>query len=268
MESRDTSSQEQEGLAGQGIENLGEPMENESENFQDSDGQSDESGSSKKRPTGWERLKQKTRSQDREIRELRATLGDMQSRMQPEQPQQPDHMMGDSYNGNDMAGTIHKAVSLALGHRDETERKAREAEKMAHVHKQYGELQKHLDHTADKYDDFDDMVRGHDAPFTEHMRDAALLLPRTGAGSAGEVLYNLGKNRETLEKIKNLHPLDQAAEMVKLSHALMNGASEKRSNTQSHTMGGIKNNPMTNTAGISEKTSVGELRRRMKAGWK
>ena len=55
---------------------------------------------------------------------------------------------------------IHKAVSFALQHKDMEERKAREAESQHHIAKQYQELNKHLDSTADKYDDFDEVVRG------------------------------------------------------------------------------------------------------------
>ena len=36
-------------------------------------------------------------------------------------------------------------------------------------------------------EDFDDVVRGQDVPITAHMRDAALLLPHSGGGSAGDL---------------------------------------------------------------------------------
>ena len=54
-----------------GVESLGEPTESANDENQEAVGQeSAENGdehSSKKRPTGWERLKKKTRQQEREI---------------------------------------------------------------------------------------------------------------------------------------------------------------------------------------------------------
>lgn len=208
------------------------------------------------------RLKQQQRAHEREMRELQSRMDQMQSQQAPQQDQMAPAMQPQG----GMDEQIHKAVSYALQHREMEERKAKDAERMQHVHKQYGELQKHLDHTADKYDDFDEIVRGQDAPFTNHMRDAALLLPRQGSGSAGEVLYKLGKNPEELHRISKLHPLDQAAEVVKLSHALIGGGESKSS--QARPLGQIKSNPVTNSAAVTDKTPVSELRRRMKANWK
>jgi len=139
---------------------------------------------------------------------------------------------------------------------------------MQHVHRKYQDLSSHLDHMADKYDDFDELVRGHDAPFTTQLRDAALVLPKSGPGSAGEVLYKLGKNKEDLERISKLHPLDQVTEMVKLSHALISGSGNQGGNQTHRPLGNIKNNPVTNSGAVTEKTSVGELRKRMRSGWK
>src|SRR2546427_7544711 len=39
----------------------------------------------------------------------------------------------------------------------------------SHLLSKYDELQKHLDKTSDKYDDFDDVVRGNNTPFTPHI---------------------------------------------------------------------------------------------------
>jgi len=205
------------------------------------------------------RLKQAKRAHEREIRELHARIADMQSQLQPNQ-QQPQQ---NPYDGNGVDDAIHKAVSFALQHRDMEERKAKEAESQHHIAKQYQDLNKHLDSTADKYDDFDDVVRG-DAPFTAHMRDAALMLPKKGPGSAGEVLYKLGKDPEALARIAKLHPVDQASELVALSHALISGGEQKGSN--SRPLGQIKNNPVVNSAGITEKTPVSDIRQRMKKG--
>jgi hypothetical protein len=166
-------------------------------------------------------------------------------------------------NQNGIDEAIHKAVSFALQHKDMEERKARDAEAQHHIAKQYQELNRHLDSTADKYDDFDDVVRG-DAPFTAHMRDAALMLPKKGPGSAGEVLYKLGKDPEALARIAKLHPVDQASELVALSHALISGGEHKSQSNRP--LGHIKSNPVVNSAGITDKTPISDIRTRMKSG--
>jgi len=157
-----------------------------------------------------------------------------------------------------MDDQIQRAVAAAMRAKDEHESRAKEAEKAAHVHQQYQNLQDHLDATADKYDDFDDVVRGDKVPFTEAMRDASLLLD-----NPGDVLYKLGKNRPELERIAKLHPLDQAKEMVKLSVALMSGGG--KSGSAPRPIGQIKNTPVAPSQ-VNDNTPASEIRARMKAG--
>lgn len=214
------------------------------------------------------RLKQQKRAHDREIRDMQARMAEMQSQMsQNQQPQSfdanPNVNPGGNQSGN-IDEAIHKAVGFALQQREIEERKAKEAQNAAHISRQYQELQRHLDKTSDKYDDFDEVVRGDNAPFTPSMRDASLMLPKQGPGSAGEVLYKLGKNPEELNRISKLHPVDQASEMVKLSHALISGGDNK--NIPSRPLGQIKANPVTNSVGVTEKTSPSDIRALMRAG--
>lgn len=212
------------------------------------------------------RLKQQKRAHDREMREMQARMAEMQSQMTPKQQNfdaNPYMQQGQQNPGN-VDETIHKAVSFALQQRELEERKAKEAQSAMHISKQYQDLNRHLDNTSDKYDDFDDVVRNDSVPFTAHMRDAALLLPKNGAGSAGEVLYKLGKNPDELARISQLHPVDQASEMIKLSHALISGGENKPQN--SRPLGQIKSNPVVNSAGVTEKTSPAAIRALMKAG--
>lgn len=216
------------------------------------------------------RLKAQKRAHEREVRELHARIGDLESRMT--QPTMQTDQAANPYNaqpnnGGNIDEHIHKAVSIALQHKEMEERKARDMQAQQHVHRQYQEFQKHLDNMGDKYDDFHDVVLGNDTPYTPAMRDYALTLPRSGAGSAGEVLYKLGKNPEELRRITQLHPLDQASEIARLSHALISGGETKNSASRPP-LGNIKSNPVTNSHAITDKTPVGELRARMKANWK
>lgn len=214
------------------------------------------------------RLKQQKRAHDREIREMQARIESMQN-----SGGNPNNYNSNMANPNDYSASpgsvdeqIHKAVSYALGYRDREERKAKEAQSAQHIQKQYMSLQKHLDKVADKYDDFDEVVRGNDTPITPHMRDAALFLDmdHRNPGNAGEVFYKLAKNPDELERISKLHPLEQAKEMVKLSRALGSGGESKVQSPK--IMGQVKNSPVSNSNAVNEKTSISSLRERMKSG--
>lgn len=211
------------------------------------------------------RLKQQKRAHDREMREMQARMAELQAQVSPSQHNMAANQYGyQNENSGHPDETIQKAVSFALQQRDLEERKAKDAHAQAEIAKQYQHLQKHLDQTSDKYDDFEDVVRGSDAPFTSTIRDAALLLPKKGAGSAGEVLYKLGKNPEELDRISKLLPHEQASEVIKLSHALISGGENKGSSPRP--LGTIKANPVSNSAGVTEKTSPSQIRALMKAG--
>jgi hypothetical protein len=260
---REVPSQVHEELAGDVMESVGEPEESGVELNQ---GHESEGTESSDPLYVQKRLKQQKRAHEREIRELHSRIGEMQSRIQP----QENHNQGNPYddqNGH-VDEQIHRAVSYALKHKEMEESKAKQAQQAAHVQRQYGELSKHLDNVADKYDDFDDVVRGENLTFTPHMRDASLLLPKKGAGSAGEVLYKLGKNPSELDRISKLHPLEQASEMVRLSHALISGGDIKPNQTP-RTLGQVKNTPVANSHSVTERTPIGSIRERMKSGnWK
>jgi len=270
MEAQDMSSQEKDSLAGQVMDSLGEP-----EQAADEVNESHESAGAG-HPTEnqndplfvQKRLKQQKRAHEREIRELHARMADLQTKLAP----QPSYdQMANPYGAQVQPGSveeqIHKAVSFALNHKDMEERKAKEMQHQMELQKQYKELYKHLDSMNDKYDDFHDTVFGDDAQFSPTMRDYALTLPKTGKGSAGEVLYNLGKNPSELERISKLSTARQAQELALLSHALIGSADTKSS--QPRPLGTIKSNPVTNSHAITDKTPVGSIRQRMKSGsWK
>lgn len=221
------------------------------------------------------RLKRQERAHQREMRNMQEQLNALHqqvsgSGVNPQQVQaaaqqasQPGQM-GQSSSpfppGSD-EDKIHRGVSMVLQHRDAETQRAQQAKQAQHVQQQYQSLQQQLDAGAEKHDDFDEVVRSPNAPFTNHMRDAALLLP-----NAADTLYKLGKNPSELARISELHPIDQAKEMVKLSAALMSGSGTQNP-SPAKTVGQIKATPV-NPSGISDKTSVGELRRRMRANWK
>lgn len=259
--------QDQEGLGGDVMESVGE--QNGSGEDASSESQGSEGSENVNDPLYVQkRLKQQKRAHDREIREMQARMAEMHSR----QTQNPDQNQSNQYGNQAMSDPvneqIHRAVSYALQHKEMEERKAKEAEQAAHIERKYQGFHKHLDNISDKYDDFEDVVRGNDTPFTTHIRDAALFLPKSGPGSAGEVLYKLGKNPEELTRISKLHPYDQASEVVALSHALISGGDRKGTDAPK-ILGHVKNSPASNSHAVNEKTPIGNIRERMKSGsWK
>lgn len=200
----------------------------------------------------------------RDMRRMQERLDLLSSRLEPPQDNQ-SQSFGNSYANESTEGlsqdeVITRAVTAALQHKDVQERRAKDAEQTKYVHNQYQRLQDHLDNASDKYDDFDEVVRGHDVPFTPAMREASLLID-----NPGDVLYKLGKNRDELNRIAKLHPLEQAKEINRLSFALMGG--NNKGQQPQKPLGQIKNNPVSSRA-VNENTSISELRERMKQGWK
>ncbi len=214
------------------------------------------------------RLKAQKRAHEREVRDLHARIGDLESRMTQPNMNSPTNVNPYNAPQGGVDDTIHRAVSLALQHKELEERKAREAQNMAHVQRKMQDFHQHLDGMGDKYDDFHDVVMHPHAEFTNTMRDYASTLPRKGAGSAGEVLYKLGKNPDELKRIASLHPHDQASELASLSQALISGAEHKAAEAP-RPMGQIKSQPVSNSRNVTDRTPVSDIRARMKSGgWK
>ena len=257
-QSENLGSQEQENLAGQVMESLGEPEaagEEVKEPVSDLVRENDA-------PDIKKRLGMQHKRHQKEMRQMQDKLHQLESRMSQPTEHQPTESFTGQPQGMGVDEQIQKAVAAAMRAKDDHENAKKHAESQAHVHKQYQELQDDLDKASEKYEDFDDVVRSPDAPFSESIRDVALLLP-----NRADVLYKLGKNKEELKRISALHPIEQAKEMVKLSVALMGGTG-KSETMPKPPMGQIKSNPVASHA-VNEKTSVTDIRNRMKSGgWK
>lgn len=199
----------------------------------------------------------------REIKALHERLSQMQEALEQKNNQDSYSSPGqpDPQNMSEEQ-RIEQAVRMAFGMQEQQKKKAEEQQSMAHVQKQYQRLNSEFDKASEKYEDFDDVVRGDDAPFTSHVRDALLLID-----NPAEVAYKLGKNRGELERISKLHPVDQLREVNKLSFSLMSDKGEKSKSQQTTPMGSVRANPVNSS--VNGKTSPAEIRARMKAGtWK
>lgn len=253
---------ERSGAVDPGYENEQEAQEVGQEDHSDQDG----AHSIKKR------LGMQAKKHQREMRQMQEQMTHMQAQLSDGNSANPQYSNHNSnpYNspgqpnppGLSEEERIHKAVRFALGAKEHEEKQAKEAQHQSHVHKQYQRLNDEFDRASDKYDDFDDVVRGDDIPFTPHVRDALLLVE-----NPADVAYKLGKNKAELERISKLHPLDQAREVNKLSFSLMGGKDSKsNSPSKSAPMGAVRANPSNSSTTITDKTPASVIRARMKAG--
>lgn len=203
----------------------------------------------------------------KELRRMQQQIAEMESRFGgslPEHGTSSGIGYSDEPQYNDQ---IYAAVSKALQMQKEQEQQAKQQEHMQHVQKQYRALEDHLDNESDKYDDFYDVVKSDDAPYTGVMRDMSVILHGIPGINAAETLYHLGKDKSKLNELSKKSPVEQSREVLKLAIALMNGGNKSNSSSSSKPLGSIKNNPI-NTTHVNENTSVGDLRKRMRDGGK
>lgn len=204
------------------------------------------------------RLGRQKKRYERELQEKEQLINELRSQMQ-NQPQAFDEQPNQSMQAhpNDVVSQIRQALAQE---REEQQKALQQQEAMKnqqYLADQYKAFEDRLNDASEKYDDFDDVVRDKDAPFTEHMRDAALLLP-----NAGDVLYKLGKNRDELSRIAKLHPLDQAKEMIKLAFVSQDKKghkSENNENSGTEIMEDVRGNPGSSNKNL-QNASVSDLR--------
>lgn len=266
QEANELSMQGEDNLADQVMDSLGEPSE-KSDGTHSSDTQHMDSAKDELPLIAKERLGRQEKRHKKEMRVLQEQIQHLHNAISSNtsNPYNNDQSVN-PYNSTSHEGSvedhIQKAVNFALKQKDVEEQKAREEQNLQHFHKQYQNLQEKLDNASDKYEDFDEVVRRNDVPFTKTIRDAMLILPHD---NAADVAYKLAKNRTELQRISSLHPLEQAREVLKLSVALKGG--NDQASSAHKPLGHIKNNPVS-SHGISESTSISDLRKKMKAGWK
>jgi hypothetical protein len=259
-QSEKISNQEEANIASQAMEGMGIPTDvaNESASLE---------GEVNEDPHGIKkRLGMQAKKHQKEMRMMQEQLYNLQNQMAPK-PE--EHQPTESYTGQPQGANVNDQISMAVAaalrakdeHEHQQAAQKAEQEQKAHMMKQYQSLDESFDKAAEKYEDFDDVVRHPDAPFTPTMRDYALTLD-----NAADVLYKLGKNPEELKRISKLPAIQQAKEMSKLSFALMGGVSKPE--IPARPMGQIKGNPVASHA-VNEKTSISDIRSRMKSGgWK
>lgn len=190
------------------------------------------------------RLGQQQKKHKREIRELRDQLDAV-----------TQHMMS---MGNQQAqGGMQEQQQQPQ--QQQRQMDPRHAEEMQ---KHYAEFNRELEKAAEKYDDFDEVVRDKYAPFTDSIREIASTLD-----NPGDVIYSLGKNRDELYRIKDLPPHRQAKELNKLSKALSLKEKTVPQKVQPKVMGQLKANGSV-IKNPNQATSVSDFRKMLRSGRK
>ncbi len=203
----------------------------------------------------------------KEIKRLQQQLEEVQSRMGSyQEPRYPEQQLQGNSSNVQHEDPIYAAVARALQLQKEQEQKAKQAEEIKHLNKQYKAWKNHLDNESDKYEDFDEVVNSDDSPYTGVMRDMSVILHGIPGINSAEVLYRLGKDKDKLKELSKKSAVEQSREVLKLAIALSNGGNKSNSSV-SKTLGSIKNSPLNNTY-VSENTSVGDLRKRMRENGK
>jgi len=245
---------------------VGDAEEQGNSEAQDAEIKDDPYGIKKRLGMQAKKHQREMRAVQEQMQQMQAQMGGNPNNQQQMQPEQNHYSSPGQPNppGMNEEQRIQAAVRMAFGMKEQEERKAKEAEQMQHVHKQYQRLNSAFDKASDSYEDFDDVVRGDDVPFTPHVRDALLLVD-----NPADVAYKLGKNRSELERIAKLHPLEQAREVNKLSFALMGGNKPQNSSNKTNPMGQVRQSPSHASQAVTDRTPPSVIRARMKAGtWK
>ena len=174
-QAKDMASQEVEPLASEAMESLGVPEEvaNQSASLES---KVDEDVP----PSIQKRLGKQAERHRKEMRAMQEQLQALQERDQMAQRPNEQIPSDGQQQPNEITAHINQAVAAALRAKEDREhqkaQEAKAAESNEHARKQYQAMQDNFDKAGEKYDDFDDVVRHPEAPFTPAMRDYALTL--------------------------------------------------------------------------------------------
>jgi hypothetical protein len=160
-----------------------------------------------------------------------------------------------------IAHGVQHGVNQVLRAKDEEEKRRKEAELSRGTHAHYAKFQDALENAANKYSDFEEVLNNPDLRITPAMKHQASLVD-----NGVDVIYKLAKNPSELNRIADLHPIKQEKEINKLSNALM--ATPKAAQKDTKPMGNLKSTPGKTSSQVTDKTSVSELRQRLKNNWR
>lgn len=203
------------------------------------------------------------------VKQLEGRLADLEKQSSHEHYAEPgvivDPATGQPIDEESIRGQAIKAHYDLMAATEQKNRAQKQEEASTYQRRKHQEFLDNLESEgSEKYADFD-IVFDDDILFTPWMRDSARFLP-----NPEDVLYLIAKNPKELKRISNLQPEEQAREMVKLSHSLLNkSTSPRRTVAPARTMSHIKNNPVKRSSHeINENSSVAEIRAHMKKkGW-
>lgn len=206
------------------------------------------------------RVDRKSRKVRREIDELKARVQQFESQAQvPQQnvvePQmqaeygQPQQVV-DPFTGQYLTPGTGRYEAVLLQQQQDAMTQQRSAQAVQQEDLYYKQQQDEkfydsLDDAAEKYEDFDDVVKNDNLPLTESMIDVAKV---TGGA---DLLYYLAKNPKEVQRISKLHPRQQQHEVAK--HAVQLASKNNFSQAPAPV------NPVGDTSGKNNQNSFSRL---------
>lgn len=128
---------------------------------------------------------------------------------------QQQNELVDPYSGERVDPESVRGQVLLEQHRQafaqqQHELQSRQQQQSQYMDQQTEKFLENLEHAADSYPDFDEVVKNDDLPITETMVEFAKLAP-----NGVDLLYYLGKNPKEVGRISRMQPIAQAKELMR-----------------------------------------------------
>jgi len=176
-----------------------------------------------------------------------------------------DPITGEPVDENSIEGQVFKAFNRIASAEQQKQAQQHARAQQQKQNEMMRSLYEKLDEASDKYADFDEVVRAEDVPITETMRAFATMLP-----NPAETFYALAKNKTELNNLAKSPPQEQVRKMVEISSRLLSKSNATVRKSPTKTITPLRNNPgnRQSSGAINDKSSVSDIRTRIKNGWK
>lgn len=217
-------------------------------------------------------LRKQNKKMRDQLRRLEHEMAMMRQQYQAPQAQAPtmsqdfvDPVTGEPLDESSVEGQVFKALNKVALVNQQKEAKQKAYLEQQRVMQMEAELYEKLDEASEKYPDFDEVVRADDVPITPVMKSFAHMLP-----NPAETFYAIAKDKTELMKLAKSPPEEQVRKMVEVSARILSKTQNGARKTPAKTITPLRNNPAARPASsvISDKSSVSDIRARIKNGWK
>lgn len=167
-----------------------------------------------------QRLRAENENIRRELNEIKSYIGNIQPQYpvqnyQPNNIEQNQQQIVDPITGHYLTPGTPRYDAVLYDQQKEMMRLYREKQQQQQIDSYYRskheeEFFDSIDNAADKYEDFEKVVRDNNLPLTDTMVNVAKIVP-----NGADFLYYLAKNPKEVSRISKLYPLEQEREMAK-----------------------------------------------------